>query len=209
MRLWDVIMIGISLSMDAFAVATCRGLEMKKINVKRLLLIALFFGFFQALMPVIGYLLGSSFARYIESVDHWIAFGLLVLIGGKMLFDVIKDVIKERKGSDDAAETTPEKQPEEVEDKGSLWQLFLMAIATSIDALAVGITFSFLQDDGISIWLAAPIIGVITFVLSAVGVLIGHKVGNKFEKAANILGGVVLICIGVKILLEHLGVIAW
>ena len=210
MSLYDVVLIGISPSMDAFAVAMCRGTEMKKINVKHLLLIALFFGGFQALMPVIGYYLGAQFVQYIEKFDHWIAFALLVLIGGKMLFDVIKDSVKNKKSPDGVsknAEQESEKPDVQSREDLKIGKLLLMAVATSIDALAVGVTFSFLEES-FSIWTAISIIGAITFALSSVGVLLGHKFGMKFEKAATITGGIVLILIGTKILLEHLGILA-
>lgn len=187
--------------MDAFAVAMCRGMEMKKINVKHMLIIALFFGSFQAAMPVIGYLLGSTFAQYIEKYDHWIAFALLAFIGGKMLFDVIKDAVS-KKSPQGEQKTDADSKESELK----IGKLTVMAVATSIDALAVGVTFSMLSG-GVSIWAAAPIIGVITFALSVGGVALGHKFGLKFERAANVVGGVVLILIGVKILLEHLGIL--
>ncbi|MEI3130173.1 MAG: manganese efflux pump MntP family protein [Oscillospiraceae bacterium] len=184
---------GIGLSMDAFAVAICKGLGMRKVNYKQMLLIALFFGGFQALMPLLGWLLGRQFEQYITSVDHWIAFALLVLIGANMLREV-------RKGDDTTDAETVYDAPL------PLGQLLLMAIATSIDALAVGISFAFL---GVNIWLAIAIIGTTTFLISAAGVFIGNRFGNRYEKRATIAGGIILILLGVKILLEHLGVIAF
>lgn len=184
---------GIGLSMDAFAVAICKGLEMRKVNYKQMLLIALFFGGFQALMPLLGWLLGRQFEQYITSVDHWIAFALLVLIGANMLREA-------RKGDDTTDAETVYDAPL------PLGQLLLMAIATSIDALAVGISFAFL---GVNIWLAIAIIGTTTFLISAAGVFIGNRFGNRYEKRATIAGGIILILLGVKILLEHLGVIAF
>ncbi len=184
---------GIGLSMDAFAVAICKGLGMRKVNYKQMLLIALFFGGFQALMPLLGWLLGRQFEQYITSVDHWIAFTLLVLIGANML--------REARKEDDTTDA------ETVYDAPlPLGQLLLMAIATSIDALAVGISFAFL---GVNIWLAIAIIGTTTFLISAAGVFIGNRFGNRYEKRATIAGGIILILLGVKILLEHLGVIAF
>ena len=188
----ETFLIGVGLSMDAFAVAVCKGLGMKRINWKHTFVIALFFGGFQALMPLIGWALGTQFASFITPVDHWIAFGLLVFIGGKMLWDVFK-------GDDDDECACCEAEP-----RLDLRELTMMAIATSIDALAVGITFAFL---GVNIWLAVAIIGVTTFVLSFVGVAIGNQFGSRFEKPATITGGVVLILIGAKILLEHLGIL--
>lgn len=184
---------GIGLSMDAFAVAICKGLGMRKVNYKQMLLIALFFGGFQALMPLLGWLLGRQFEQYITSVDHWIAFTLLVLIGANMLREA-------RKGDDTTDAETVYDAPL------PLGQLLLMAIATSIDALAVGISFAFL---GVNIWLAIAIIGTTTFLISAAGVFIGNRFGNRYEKRATIAGGIILILLGVKILLEHLGVIAF
>lgn len=184
---------GIGLSMDAFAVAICKGLGMRKVNYKQMLLIALFFGGFQALMPLLGWLLGRQFEQYITSVDHWIAFALLVLIGANMLWEA-------RKGDDTTDAETVYDAPL------PLGQLLLMAIATSIDALAVGISFAFL---GVNIWLAIAIIGTTTFLISAAGVFIGNRFGNRYEKRATIAGGIILILLGVKILLEHLGVIAF
>ncbi len=184
---------GIGLSMDAFAVAICKGLGMRKVNYRQMLLIALFFGGFQALMPLLGWLLGRQFEQYITSVDHWIAFALLVLIGANMLREA-------RKGDDTADAETVYDAPL------PLGQLLLMAIATSIDALAVGISFAFL---GVNIWLAIAIIGTTTFLISAAGVFIGNRFGNRYEKRATIAGGIILILLGVKILLEHLGVIAF
>ena len=184
---------GIGLSMDAFAVAICKGLGMSKVNYKQMLLIALFFGGFQALMPLLGWLLGRQFEQYITSVDHWIAFALLVLIGANMLREA-------RKGDDTTDAETVYDAPL------PLGQLLLMAIATSIDALAVGISFAFL---GVNIWLAIAIIGTTTFLISAAGVFIGNRFGNRYEKRATIAGGIILILLGVKILLEHLGVIVF
>lgn len=192
MSILDIIVIALGVSADAFAVSMCKGVEMKKFIVKYALLIALFFGGFQMIMPLIGWAAGSLFQKYITSFDHWIAFGLLLILGGKMVYDGIFD--KEKKG-------------EEQEDKPlklGLLSLLLMAIATSIDALAVGVTFAFLT---VNIWVAISIIGATTFVFSLIGVGIGVKVGDKFRNKAEILGGVILILLGVKILLEHLGVI--
>lgn len=177
---------GIALAMDAFAVAMCRGLEMKKLNIKHLLLIALTFGFFQALMPLIGYGVSFWLKDVIEPVDHWIAFALLAFIGIKMIIEAVKG-------------------GEEKSEEGlHIKMLLLMAVATSIDALVVGITFVATETN---VWLGCGVIGVITFALCAFGVFLGNKVGNKFSDKAEIFGGVVLILIGLKILLEHLGVL--
>ena len=186
MGLPELFLIAVGLSMDAFAVAIGKGLGMPRLDVRQALVIALFFGGFQALMPLIGWALAAQFASYVESIDHWIAFGLLVFIGGKMLWEALHDGDVERSG--EAASL-------------DLKELFVLAIATSIDALAVGISFAFL---GVDIAPAACVIGVVTFVLSFAGVAIGHQFGSRWEKPSTIAGGVVLMLIGVKILVEHL-----
>lgn len=191
MGFFEILLIGVGLSMDAFAVSICKGLGMHRINYRHAVVIALFFGVFQGLMPVIGWLVGSSFAAYVTTFDHWIAFGLLAIVGGKMLWDAFHD-------EDEACEID--------ESKLDVRELFMLAIATSIDALAVGISFSFLE---INIAAAAFIIGITTFVLSLVGVVFGNRFGTRFERPAQILGGVVLVLIGLKILLEHLGVLVF
>ncbi len=192
MGIIELALIGAGLSMDAFAVSVCKGLGMKRLNMRQAFVIALFFGVFQAVMPVIGWVLGTGFQSYISPVDHWIAFALLAFIGGKMLFDAFHD---DERDDDAASANAPL----------DLKELTMLAIATSIDALAVGITFAFLQVDIVP---AVTLIGVITFALSFAGVAIGHFFGARFEKPATIVGGVVLILIGLKILLEHLGIIA-
>lgn len=183
----QLLLIGIGLSMDAFAVSVCKGLNMKKIDYKYTLIIAMFFGGFQALMPILGWMLGKQFEQYITSVDHWIAFGLLAFIGGKMVVEAC--------------------QKEETQEiptaKNDLQEIIILAIATSIDALAVGITFAFLKTN---IMEAVTIIGIITFILSIVGVLIGNQFGTRYKNKAEFAGGVILIMIGTKILLEHLGI---
>lgn len=175
--------------MDAFAVSICKGLCMRKIDYKYAVTVAGFFGFFQALMPLIGWYLGKQFERYIVSFDHWVAFGLLLIIGGKMIFDVFE------KEKEDKEPTSP---------KMNYKELLLMSLATSIDALAVGITFAFL---GAKIWTSITVIGLVTFIICFVGVVAGNKFGAKFKKKAQFAGGAVLILIGLKILLEHLSVI--
>lgn len=192
----ELILIAVGLSMDAFAVSICKGLGMRKLNYKQALVIALFFGGFQAAMPLLGWLLGVQFQHYIVSVDHWIAFVLLAFIGGKMLFDAFR-------GGEQEADACG---PDSAKTRLDLKELLLLAIATSIDALAVGITFAFLEVDIVP---AVLCIGAITFGLAFVGVVVGNKFGAKYEKPATILGGVVLILIGLKILLEHLGVISF
>lgn len=191
MGFFELFLIAVGLSMDAFAVSICKGLKMQRFNVRHAGVIALAFGGFQALMPVIGWFLGKQFESYITGIDHWIAFALLAVIGGKMAVESFK---KEEEDSS--------KENEKLDVK----ELLVLAVATSIDALAVGITFAFLQ---VSIVPAVSLIGVITFVLSAVGVFIGHKFGAKFKSKAELAGGIILIFIGLKILLEHLGVISF
>ncbi len=185
----ELFLIAVGLSADAFSVAVCKGLNMRKLNLKHAYIIALFFGVFQAVMPLIGYFLGTSFSSYIESFDHWIAFALLVFIGGKMVIETIR----EKDGEE-----------EEKTDSLNIGELTVMAIATSIDALAVGITFAFLK---VNIIPSVLLIGVTTFALSLGGVLIGNRFGTKYKSKAELAGGIILILIGVKILLEHLGII--
>ena len=189
----ELLVIGVGLSMDAFAVAVCKGLGMKMVNWRHAFVIALMFGGFQGLMPLIGWALGSQLTSLIEPVDHWIAFILLVFIGGKMLWDAFR--------GDDGCETCGC-----AEEKLDMRELLMMAVATSIDALAVGVTFAFL---GVNVMAAVVVIGVTTFALSFVGVVVGNRFGARFEKPATVAGGVVLVLIGLKILLEHLGVIAF
>ena len=186
----ELVLIGVGLSMDAFAVALCKGLGMRRVNYAHAAVIALFFGVFQAVMPLIGWVLGTQFARYITSVDHWIAFALLGYIGGKMIWDALHEA--------------PETAPCAGEGRLDLKELLMLAVATSIDALAVGITFAFLQ---VSILPAVATIGLITFSLSFAGVVVGNRFGTRFQKKAEIAGGVVLVLIGLKILLEHLGLL--
>lgn len=188
----ELFLIGVGLSMDAFAVSICKGLGMSRLNMRQAAVISLFFGGFQALMPLIGWALGSQLTDFITPIDHWIAFGLLAFVGGKMLWDAFHE--------DDEDEGV------QTDEKLDLKELLMLAIATSIDALAVGITFAFLQ---VAIVPSIAIIGLTTFVISFAGVAVGHFFGARFEKPATIVGGVVLILIGVKILLEHLGVIAF
>lgn len=186
----ELFFIGVGLSMDAFAVSICKGLNMKKINYKHALIIGGFFGGFQALMPFLGWALGSKFEQYIESVDHWIAFILLAFIGGKMVYESIK-------GGDDDEESSHQ-------DKLDIKELFMLAVATSIDALAVGVTFAFLE---VSILPSITLIGITTFVISVGGVVIGNRFGSKYKNKAEIAGGMILILIGLKILLEGVGIL--
>ena len=185
----ELFLIGVGLAMDAFAVSICKGLNMRKMNYRQATVIALFFGGFQAFMPFLGWSLGRHFEHYIVSIDHWIAFILLAIIGGNM--------IKEALGDEEDVECG------DCQDKLDLKELLMLAIATSIDALAVGITFAFLR---VNILPAISIIGITTFIISFAGVHIGHHFGSKYEKKAELAGGIILICIGLKILLEHLGI---
>ncbi len=186
----ELLIIAVGLAMDAFAVAVCKGLNMQKINKKQTALIALFFGGFQAGMPLIGWFIGSRFAHYIESIDHWVTFILLAIIGGKMIWESFE--------KDECEECS--------ENKLDLKELTLLAIATSIDALAVGVAFA-LTYDSKTVFVAVALIGVITALLSAVGVFIGHKFGAKYKNKAEFAGGLVLVLMGFKFLLEGLGVL--
>ena len=188
----ELFLIGVGLSMDAFAVSVCKGLGMQRVNKKQMLVIGLYFGGFQALMPLIGWALGIRFQEYITSMAHWVAFVLLIVIGGKMIVEAIRD-----------------KDEVEIREKDlplNHKELLLLAVATSIDALAVGITFAFL---GTPIIEAISIIGCTTLGLSMLGVVIGNFFGTLYKKKAEIAGGVILILIGLKILLEGLGVLAF
>ena len=183
----ELLLLGVGLSMDAFAVSVCKGLAMKEATLKAELTCGVWFGGFQALMPLIGFYLGTLFAEAIQAFDHWVAFGLLALIGGNML--------KEAFGAEEECPCADL----------SVRTMFLMAVATSIDALAVGISLAMVGD--VNIWAAVSLIGVTTFALSAVGVAVGNVFGSRYEKKAEMAGGIILILLGVKILLEHLGVL--
>ena len=180
----ELFLLGVGLSMDAFAVSVCKGLGMKKLNKKQALIIGLYFGGFQALMPAIGYILGAQFQEAIASIDHWIAFVLLALIGGNMIHEALDNDEEEADASLDVK------------------TMFLLAVATSIDALAIGITFAFLK---VNIIPAVCFIGIVTFIISFAGVKIGNVFGARYKNKAEIVGGVILILLGLKILLEHLG----
>lgn len=187
MTLLELFFIAVGLSMDAFAVSVCKGLSTRELKAKHYLCVGAWFGGFQALMPLIGYLLGSSFEGYINRFDHWIAFALLALIGGNMVKESF------------------EKDVEKCDGSFAFKTMFVMAVATSIDALAVGITFALLPD--VNIAAAVSFIGITTFILSAVGLKVGNIFGLKYKNKAELAGGIILILIGLKILLEHLGVI--
>ena len=192
MSIIELIILAVALAMDAFAVSICKGLCMRTINYKHSVIICLVFGFFQALMPTIGWLLGTRFASYITEFDHWIAFVLLAFIGGKMIYECITD---------------KEEQSCKAQSILDLKEVIILAIATSIDALAAGITLALFPD--INVVFSVSLIGVITFFICFGGVIIGNKFGVKYKAKAEIAGGVVLILLGFKILLEHLGVISF
>ena len=183
MSLVETVFIGFGLAMDAFAVSICKGLSMKKMNWKKASIIGLYFGFFQMFMPTIGYILGVGFSELLEKIDHWIAFILLGFIGAKMIREAFS-------------------KEESINDKIDLNTMIVLSIATSIDALAVGITYAFLEVANVEFNFL--IIGIITFVLSVIGVKIGNKFGGKHGKKAQIIGGGILIIIGIKILIEHI-----
>lgn len=188
MGLVEILLLAVGLAMDAFAVSICKGLSMKKMNWNKAIIIALYFGVFQALMPVLGYFLGTTFERLVTKFDHWVAFILLIAIGGNMIKEAF------------------DKEDEKKNDKVDFKTMIVLALATSIDALAVGITFAFLD---VNLILAVSIIGIITFIISILGVKMGNRFGNKYQNKAELAGGVILILLGTKILLEHLGVIAF
>lgn len=184
MGLIELFLIAVGLSMDAFAVSVCKGLAMPKCTFKKAAIVGLWFGGFQALMPAIGYILGAQFQEAIASIDHWIAFVLLALIGGNMIHEALDNDEEEADASLDVK------------------TMFLLAVATSIDALAIGITFAFLK---VSIIPAVCFIGIVTFIISFAGVKIGNVFGARYKNKAEIVGGVIIILLGLKILLEHLG----
>ncbi len=189
LSLLELFLIAVGLSMDAFAVSICKGLSTKKLTARHYLIIGLWFGGFQAIMPAIGYLLGSTFERYITAVDHWVAFVLLSLIGAGMIREALS------------------KEEDRVNDSFAPLTMLLLALATSIDALAVGITFALLPD--VNIAAAVSFIGVITCVLSAIGLKVGNVFGLRYKAKAEFVGGAILILIGLKILLEHLGILSF
>ena len=214
MQIWEIFLTGLSLSADACAVAMCKGVEMRRFVLKYAVVIALCFGLFQALMPLIGWAVASQFAEYITEADHWIAFALLALLGAKMF----KEGIESEKELREARALTKDADPlpypvrvtllpkkEERLDIG-VKTLVVMSVATSIDALAVGVSFAFLA---VNIWLAVALIGATTFCISLLGVLVGTKAGGKFRGKAELAGGVLLFLIGLKILLEHLNVLVF
>jgi len=200
MGFFEIFAIGIGLSMDAFAASVCEGLSMRKLNIKNTMIIAFMFGLFQFLMPLLGYFFCVQFESYIEGFDHWIAFAFLCFIGAKLIFDAIKEK-RESSSLKLKADSNIDKKDDPV---FSFRRILLLSIATSIDALAVGISFAFFD---INIFSASAIVGITTFVLSILGVLLGNFFGEKYKTPAQIVGGIILIGIGFKILFEHLGVI--
>lgn len=186
MSIFELFLLAVGLSMDAFAVSICKGLSVKELKPKHALLAGIYFGGFQALMPVIGYFAGSYFADIISSYDHWVVFVLLLLIGGNMIKESF------------------EKEEEDLNDSFGFQTMLLLAIATSIDALAVGVSFAFLK---VNILYAASFIGVITFILSSLGIKIGNIFGSRYKSKAELAGGIILVLIGLKVLLEHLGIL--
>ena len=187
MSLWELFILAVGLSMDAFAVSVCKGLSVKKLKAKHMLTVGAYFGGFQALMPLLGYILGIQFQSMIQQFDHWIAFVLLVLIGLSM--------IKESR-----------EEAENLNDSFSFMTMLPLAVACSIDAFAVGVSFAFMK---VNIWFSVIVISVVTGAFSAAGLYIGRVFGARWQKPAQIAGGVVLILLGIKVLLEHLGVIAF
>lgn len=186
MGIIELILLSVGLGMDAFAVSICKGISMKKMDWKKACIIGLYFGGFQAIMPVIGYFLGSTFESLITNFDHWVAFVLLAIIGGNMIKESFS------------------KEGENMSSDVSFKTMLILAIATSIDALAVGITFAFFK---VNLILAITLIGIITFALSVIGTKVGNRFGDTYENKAELVGGVILILLGLKILLEHLGIL--
>ena len=189
----EFLLLGVGLAMDAFAVSICKGLAMRKVNKKQAVVIALFFGGFQAIMPIVGWFLCKGFQNYIEAFDHWIAFALLAFIGMKMIIETL---------SEKEEDVVVEKMDPPLDMK----EMLMLAIATSIDALAVGLSLAALDRPIVE---SATIIGVVTFIISIVGVYIGNFFGNRYKKRAELAGGIILVLIGVKILCEHMGWIAF
>lgn len=188
MGIFELLLLSIGLAMDAFAVSICKGISIQKMDWKKACIIGLWFGGFQAFMPIIGYFLGTTFESVLIAIDHWIAFVLLSFIGGKMLKDSF------------------DKKTESCNDDVSFKTMFILALATSIDALAIGISFAFFH---INLILAISLIGFISFILSFIGTKVGNQFGNKYEQKAEFIGGIILVLLGLKILLEHLHVLSF
>lgn len=190
MSFFEIMLIGVGLAMDAFAVSVCRGLRMRRIDCGYAAVTSLSFGLFQFLMPIVGWFVGARFASYIEKYDHFVAFGLLAFIGVKMIVEAVRG-----RGKEDGEENV---------DRIRWGELMILSIATSIDALAVGVTFAF--EPELNVWAASAVIGIVTFVICCAGFLIGNKFGARFKTKAEIAGGVILVLIGLKIMLEGIGV---
>ena len=186
MSIWEILLLGVGLSMDAFAVSICKGLSVKKVKWQHLLCVGAYFGIFQALMPTLGYFLGTTFSNLIDQFDHWVAFILLAIIGVNMVREALS------------------KDEDETNDDFGFKTMLLLAIATSIDALAIGVTVAFLD---VNIVPAISVIGCTTFCLSFVGVIVGNFFGARYKRRAELSGGAILILLGIKILMEHLGII--
>lgn len=193
MNLAELLILAVGLAMDAFAVAVCKGLSIRKISIKHPVVVGLYFGIFQAAMPLIGYFLGKQFSDKISAIDHWVAFILLGIIGVNMIRGSIKEEEEEDCGCG------------ETDNSLNVKGMLVLAVATSIDALAVGITFAFLK---VNIFMATSFIGIVTFLISAAGVVIGNVFGGKLKSKAEMAGGIILVCLGTKILLEHLGILS-
>lgn len=189
----ELFLLGIGLAMDAFAVSVCKGLGMRRLNKKQTFIIGLYFGGFQALMPLVGWLLGSQFQKYITRIDHWIAFILLGFIGGKMMIEAIR-------------EWNEEETVDVIDAPLDHKNMLVLAVATSIDALAVGITFAFLDTPIIE---AITVIGITTMIISIIGVVVGNFFGSRYKSKAEFIGGLILVLLGLKIFLEHLGILVF
>ena len=181
----ELLILAIGLAMDSFAVSICKGLSMKKLNKKSAFIIALYFGFFHFIFPVLGYFLGVAFSSIVEKADHWIAFVLLGIVGAKMIMESFEE-------------------ESNINDSVDFKTMLLLSIATGIDAFAIGVSFAFIN---VNIWLSSSIIFIVVYLFSVLGVYLGNKFGNKFGNKAELFGGVILILMGIKILLEHLGII--
>lgn len=201
MHALEIILIAIGLAMDAFAVSICKGLATKKLEIKHMCIVGIWFGGFQALMPIIGYYLGSTFSSYITKIDHWIAFALLAFIGINMIKESLEKPKCDSEECKNGQCNIDNNESITVNNPFAVKTMFIMAIATSIDALAVGVTFAFLD---VNVWVAVAFIGIITFAMSAIGIKIGNIFGDKYKSKAEFAGGVILILLGIKILVEAL-----
>lgn len=201
MGIAELILLALGLAMDAFAVSICKGLATKKLEIKHMCIVGIWFGGFQALMPIIGYYLGSTFSSYITKIDHWIAFALLAFIGINMIKESLEKPKCDSEECKNGQCNIDNNESITVNNPFAVKTMFIMAIATSIDALAVGVTFAFLD---VNVWVAVAFIGIITFAMSAIGIKIGNIFGDKYKSKAEFAGGVILILLGIKILVEAL-----